>query len=400
MKKNIILALILAAVHEMPAFAYYYLESRFGTTFADAAEPTKPILACLNHTPWLLKDGEWTLCAECDGGFIPVNEAASDLTLSVRQVAPWLAKKIHALGQDVEVNDIIIHHGRIRQGEPELIGATRLQKTKEITLPAATLSDYVGMWEPIWGTDKEGRFHKSLDPERANRFLLKIRPDMKCVLHDKSFTPDPYESKPKDGNKITSITPFHAGFKDTTRNSSRIYWYDKKEQILYVSDFCDLTAFKRTNETFIDPVDRNKAMADSAAYHGAWGVNYEFNIMILSFDRKGKGSLMFFMGGVLFDWKVEGEDIICSFDEDTMTLAGADWKTMTCHYDHGENQMKIVSIDGDTTPNSLVGKSYNLLSWEVQVDELVKRYDQMKQHPSWKFELERAKRRQKRNPLK
>lgn len=398
MKNYLALTLILAASAMMSANANYYIEDNLGTTFADAAEPTKPILTIQNYIPWMLKDGQWTLCVDSYGGFIPANEADTDRTLSVRQVAPWLAKKIKALGKSVEVNDTVLHHGRIRPGEPEFLDATKLQKLDDIKLPEASISDYVGMWEPIWGTDHNGKFQKSLMPERANRFLLKIRPDMKCVLHDKNFKPDPYSSKAKDGNMVCSFAPFGAGFKDIGRRD-RFYWYDKKDELLYIYDSRDLAAFKRTDETFDDPLDRNKAMADAKAYHGTWGVNYEFNIMVISFDRSGKGSMMFFMGGVLFDWKVEGEDIICSFDNETMLLAGGEWKTMICRYDPGENKMAVISLDGDTTPNSLVGKSFDLLTWEVQVDELVKRFEQMKQNPGWKFELERAKNRRKRRAL-
>lgn len=398
--RNHVIVLFLLSAFMMLGTKADVLSVTSGTSYASASEPEKPIIVITDNTTWLFKDGRWMPCTNSHGGrFAPVDEANTVIRFLIEHTNKhrYLEDESKPL-----TNEIILFCENICDFSPKrTLSRTNIVKIYDVDLSKElTDSDYIGDWKPVWGMASYGEFYSKIDStELCKRYLLKIRPDHKRIIFDKYYKVDPWNSGLKDEYEVADLTPFGAGFHNSSTYGA-ITWYDKHTHLLYEIDSTSITAYERTNETFEDPLERCKAMYEKKEYHGAWGINKEFNILILSFDRSGQGSMTFFMGGVLFDWKVEGEDIICTFDSDTLTLAGGEWKTMTCRYDPSENKMAVVSLDGDTTPNSFVGESYELLSWEVQVKEFVEQIEEMKKRPEWRIELERAKRRQKRNPLK
>lgn len=398
--RNYVIVLFLLAAFMILSTNADILSSTCGTSYASASENEKPIVVITDNVTWLFKDGRWMPCINSHGGrFAPVDEANTVIRSLIEHTNEhrYLEDESKPL-----TNEIILYRENICDFSPKrTLSKTEIVKINDVDLSKElTDSDYMGFWKPVWGMACYSDFYSKIDStELCKRYLLKIRPDHKRIIFDKYYKVDPWSSGLKEEYEVADLTPFGAGYHNSSSYNS-ITWYDKNTHLLYEIDSTSITAYERTDETFEDPLDRCKAMYEKKEYHGAWGINKEFNILILSFDRSGKGTMTFFMGGVLFDWKVVGDDIICTFDNDTMTLSGGDAKTLTCRYDPKANKMKIVSVDGEAPPDSIVSKSYELLSWDVKVEEFVEQVEEMKARPEWRIELERAKIRRKRNPLK
>lgn len=378
--------------------------------WALASEPTKAAIVLTNRTVWVSKNGTWWPSKYnrgygSPGNFRLIGEEHSPRYSKIGRLDKrdvWIWKRLAELGVNPQDDDIVWWVEEHTDYKTLIHEGNRLVRVSMPDFAAVrSIKDFAGYWKPIkvYGSEGMDRGREIAAPQGVT---LKVREDGLVITHFANATisrdhPEPF--------RIDKFIQLEAGLRymDMERNDPR--WIElghyrliflDEEDCLHFYDWNGHLVCERIEKSFEDPVEERIKMHADGAYHGAWGVNYEFNIMILSFDRGGHGTMMFFAGGLLFDWKVEDGKIVCTFDPDVAALAGCEWKRMTCHYSPDANTMTIDSIDGVDVRFPDIGKAFKLLSKEVQVEEYFKQFEQEKSHPRWEEYLKMAKERKAR----
>lgn len=125
-------------------------------------------------------------------------------------------------------------------------------------------------------------------------------------------------------------------------------WVDNSADHAVVFDSYKGHRATRTDEVFEDPVDKRLNMQKEGKYHGVWGVNSEFDIFVLAFDRCGKGILFMFMAQIPFEWTADSSGTIrCRFDQNVlekMDQKGEIPRILECRYDARQNKMVVGAV--------------------------------------------------------
>ena len=373
--------------------------------WAPASDPAKACLVVTNGAAWVMKDRVWWPGKYREGygyagSFTPLGDEGVRCYNKVGRIGKregWIREKLAALGETVGEDEVAWWIEEERNGRRTIPEGRRLVR---VAMPdfdsVRSTGMFVGYWKPVKAYATDGADRGNESPSLL-KMVLKIREDHAALLYYPEATvtrdrPEPF--------RVEALVPLEAGLrcKDTQRDDpdwtrrgfyrgfcldgdGRLHFYDYSSHII----------FERTAKCFDDPVEARIRMHSDGAYHGSWGVNCEFNVMILSFDRGGHGSMTFFAGALLFDWKVENGKIACTFDPDSTVMAGCGWKGMTCVYSPESNTMTIAGIEGEEARFPQLGKPLKLLSQESQVEELFKRFEEAKKNPRWQNQLKRMK---------
>lgn len=354
--------------------------------WAFAEDPDKPVLVITNETAWLLREGVWHPGKIGASSFRPVGEA-TERTM-----------KIEEYKNEITLKDV------------ESVGNRDCDRPskKIVSTPMPHLSvdvkKYIGFWKSVKVFDRHRREKES---EEKEEFMLRLREDGYMIMYFPNKEPSTYVPEPF---RVERYLPVEAGLRVEYRKKGEkprdpinyryeALWIDPDGR-LHLFSPNDIAIFERTDATFDDPVDRRAKMAKEGTYHGTWGVNSEFNIAILSFDRSGKGFFSVFMGLLPFEWKVmEDGTIVCRPEEDAAIITGFGGESFTCSYDPDKNTMTILTfpIRGETPKaGANLRKELPFMSAEVNVDEAYKRLEEARKNPQWRFNVQQAKERIKR----
>ena len=352
--------------------------------WAFAEDPDKPVLVITNETAWLLREGVWHPGKIGASFFRPVGEA-TERTM-----------KIEEYKNEITLKDVESVGNRDCDRPSKKIVSTPMPRL------SVDMKRYIGFWKPVKVFDCWG---KEEVVEKKNEFMLKLREDGYMITYFPNKEPTLSMPEPF---RVEHYLPVEAGLRvdyrkkehsDSINCKYQALWIDPAGR-LHMFDSHENAIFERTDATFDDPVDRRAKMVKEGTYHGAWGVNSEFNIAVLLFDRSGKGYFTVFMGLLPFKWKVREDGIIvCRPEEDVAIVNGFGGETFTCSYDSDKNTMTILTfpIRGETPKaGANLRKELPFMSAEVNVDEVYKGLEETRKNPQWRFNVQQAKERIKR----
>ena len=154
-------------------------------------------------------------------------------------------------------------------------------------------------------------------------------------------------------------------------------WVDNSADCAVVFDSYKGHRATRTGEVFEDPVDKRLKMQKECKYHGVWGVNSEFNIFVLAFDRCGKGILSMFMMQIPFEWTADLSGTIrCRLDQkvlETMDPNDEMPREFKCRYDARQNKMVLVTAF--VSQESTTGRELSFMGDEPHVADILTQGD-------------------------
>lgn len=360
-----------------------FAQDSYEGAWAFAEDPNKPVLVITNKTAWLLRGGVWHPGVIDGTSFRPVGEAAERII------------RVREYKNEITLKDVW------RIGDREDVRSSR--KIVSTPMPNLTVDvkKYIGFWKPVKGFDRRGR---EMTIKKKNEFIFKLREDGWMISYFPNVKPSQYVPEPF---RVERYLPVEAGLRvdyrekgvkrrDSINSKYQALWIDPDGR-LHMFGSGDSALLERTDATFDDPIDRREKMAKEGEYHGTWGVNSEFNIAILAFDRRGQGFFSAFMAVMPFEWKV-GKDgvIVCRPEEDVAIVSGFDGESFTCSYDPDKNTMTILTfpVRGEKPKAGAdARKVLPFMSAEVDVAAAYKRLEEARKSPQWKFEVQRAKER-------
>lgn len=405
--------LILACLVSLCAhLAFAWGEEAVQGAYALDSDPTRACVVVTNETVWLREGAIWrpgvfSGNSEYGGSFRPLGEnlGRHQWQEICRIRALWEVEAFAKMGVAVQTGDVV--RVTIDHTDPNRYVRSAGQRLVRCSMP--DFSDvlrekaYVGYWKPVKDYDRDGR-EKAPGTDLAEKLQLLITEEGDAICYSPAVqvsqdNPEPYRYDkviPIDGGLRFDFRERYKTSHDPLNCLYRALWLDEEGR-LHLFSHDDHTVFERSGKTFDNPIERRRKMAADGAYHGVWGVNHEFKILIFSLERTGRGLLSLFMGAVLFDWKAVGDEIVCTPDPESSELIGCDWKRMVLRYSPEKNELTVVSIETEAGTLDLVGKSFKLLSWQVELDEVYARVAEAKKDPRWKLRLARERaRREKR----
>ena len=380
-----------------------YGEKTVSGAWALETNPGKTCLVVTNKTAWVLRSGGWIPSAnisETDHGvhFKPIGETGSERHIFWVPSKDWEREVLASEGTVVRKGDVVWAREGQRNNRIVFRDGHRMVKAK---MPDwQNIRDekkYFGFWKPVRNAKTHGS--GGAPAQIDGKCLVKIRDDRIIVLYMKGRkptkdVPEPYKIEawaPIEGGLRFDYREHYATYDDPLNCMVRGLWIDPTGSLICYS-YDETTTLVRTDETFDDPIDARRQMADSKAFHGVWGVNSEFNIMIVGFDRSGKGYMSGFMSLVPFEWSVKGDGAIrCVLDPDMMLVSGAKHiAEFCCRYDSVKNEMVAEfppnKDEGEIAPTR---KELPFISWEIRTNEIFSRIDAFKKSPQWRRELAR-----------
>ena len=402
-RKSIILGLVAVA----SCVALGYGEKTVSGAWALEANPGKTCLVVTNKTAWVLRNGGWipsSSISEKDRGvyFNPIGESSSERHVLWHPSKDWERKVLASEGIVVRKGDVVWAREGQRNNRIVYLDGHRMVRAK---MPdwskIRNEKKYLGFWKPVRSakTRESGGAPTQID----GKCLVKIRDDRIIVLYMKGRkptkdVPEPYKIEawaPIEGGLRFDYREHYATYDDPLNCMVRGLWIDPEGSLVCYSDD-ETTTLVRTDEMFDDPINTRRKMVTTKSFHGVWGVNVEFNIMILGFDRSGKGYMSGFMSLVPFEWSVRGNGTIrCVPDPDMVLVFGARHiAEFCCRYDPVKNEMVAEfppnEDEGEIDPTR---KVLPFMTWKIRTAEIFSRIDAFKKSPQWRRELERARNR-------
>lgn len=400
--------------------------------WALADQPGQACLFITNNRAWTLTDGAWLpsrLVQREDDGFRfeRCDSDSSVIDVLYQTGREWKLKAFAAAGAPATSNDVVWAEEMV-----DSRGPIRYRLGRKMVRTATPDWDAVrdekrffGTWRMVGEDAASGR--RGPGGTDGNPLLLKIRPDRKLIVYTPNAPvsrshPEPFEMGvwlPLEGGWGGIRQRDFAKEGDPLRKLAMVIWLDAEGRLRVMSSREEM-CFERTDETVPDPVEAWREMAETRAYHGVWGVNYEFNILMVTFDRRGKGMLGGFMMMMPFDWTVDGEGVIhCVADADVALVSGMRDPQFECRYLPETNEMELtlpadgeassrvspnrrwpgtLSADGEASPQEQQTKVLPFMSADVQLDAFLARLEAMKQSSEWQYELQQAKQRMENTP--
>ena len=383
-----------------------YGEQEVVGAWALASRPDRTCLVVTNKTAWILQDGCWRPSlpvSEDNHGihFNLVGDMSSSRNIFWTPTKDWERRVLAESGTSVREGDLVWAIEGQRNNKIVFCNASRMVRSE---MPDwAKIRDekrYVGFWKPV---RRQATFGRNGNPDTVGNVLLKIREDMFSILCDCDHkptkdSPEPYKILPllpTEGGLRVDYRDRYAGDDDPLNCMVRGLWLDPSGQLVcYWSD--EIVTFVRTNDSFDDPIDARRKMAATKAFHGVWGVNVEFKIMILGFDRSGRGYMSGFMSLVPFRWSVMTNGVIhCVLDAEMVwTGRSASPVSLDCRYDPVKNEMEVeIPPNEDEGEIASTRKTLPFMTWKIRSDEIFARIDAAKKSPQWRRELERRRNR-------
>ena len=378
----------IAALSAIGASGYGWEDAVGAWSFGSS--PDKPCIAVTNNTVWLLNDGDW----------IPGSPDSSQQCGTCFTLCDGVGKRSHALWKPtkrwefdgLDKNGVAVSRddwlfSASENGNPKCDGARKVARAKMPDWNAIRNDKaYLGFWKPVSYT-KGSR--TMTGAEVGDRMLLKIRDDGNAILYFKKFKP---RRDTKEPYAVLTLVPAEGQFRvfkqrrrdekpDLDRGVYEALWLQPDGRLRKYGERDDETIlFERTDEAFDDPLDRRKDAVARNAIHGVWGVNVEFDIFILAFDKCGKGYASFFMGPIPFSWAMDGKGIIhCTPDAKGMFPKGSrqgEEFRIECTYDAVRNEMLaelIIVRDGREERSER--KALPFMREDGNVPELIQRFE-------------------------
>lgn len=382
--------------------------------WALASDPATPCVVLTNKTAWVHESDVWRPSARTSPEETGVRFAGIGAASDVKEVvfAPegWKLKDLVKDGAEIQEGDVVWERRSTANGRTVSLGVRKLVRAPMPDWARICQAErYVGCWKPVRIDRCGGGGKPKAGDEVEGRMLLKVRPDRLAIFLDK--TERTGRTAPQKPYRIERWLPLEGGLRFDYRERYARYddpvncmvygmWLDPEDRLIcYNSN--EIMTLVRTDEIMDDPVDACSRMLEQKSFHGVWGVNSEFNIRVLSFDRSGKGLMTGFMFGLPFDWTVGADGLIrCVADEDVSLMAGAKQAMIfTCRYDPVKDTMTmIMPPDEDEGEDEPMETVLPFLSAEVQIDEMVKRLETARKSPEWKMRVERLRNRPPETP--
>ena len=390
----------------LSSIAFGYGEKVVAGAWAFATNPNQTCLVVTNKTAWVLRDGCWKPSlpvSESDRGvyFHLIDETSSCRNIFWIPAKDWERRVLAHEGAPVKEGDVV---WAVESQENNKIVFRQGHRMVRSKMPdwvkVRDEKRYFGVWKPICRQTTRGAKRKNVPKDNI---LLKIREDWLSILYNCDHkptkdVPEPYKVMPllpTEGGLRVDYRDRYARYDDPLNCMVSGLWLDPNGKLVGYW-FDEIVTFIRTDESFSDPIDARRKMAATKLFHGVWGVNVEFNIMILGFDRGGRGYMSGFMSLVPFEWRVKEDGAIrCVLDAEMLLAGGARHPAaFDCRYDPVKNEMNVVfppnEDEGEIEPTR---KVLPFMTWEIRSDEIFTRIDAFKKSPQWRRELERRRNR-------
>lgn len=340
--------------------------------WAFESEPNKPCIVVAHRTVWLLHNGIWhpgeprgpQQCGTCF--VIRTGEQVGEYAIW-KSGDDWL-------------------FATSERGFPKISSSRKIVMAQPPDWDLVrTDNSYRGFWKPV-------RYEKGSEivtgPDVEGRMLLRIRDDNVGVLYLKDAK---YAIGMKEPYGILALVPAEGQYREFKQGKRRkahdldrgVYtalWLQPDGRLRKYDYNGQIMIFERTDEKFDDPIDARRDAAAKKSIHGVWGVNNEFNIFILAFDRGGSGYVSSFAGAYPFFWSMGSDGVIrCTpgtgGNNANNSRNGENFR-IECKYDSERNEMlaEMIIIDGAEDKKSRC-ETLPFIQSEGNVPEFLKRIE-------------------------
>lgn len=343
--------------------AFGYGEENVSGCWAFETAPDTPCVSVTNGVVWIFGNNIWTPTLRSStlerGICFDFGRGGKRQGFAIWQPCRmWEFESLKKRGIEASTGDVFFSSSE--NGHPKFGHVRRLVRAKPPDWGAIrNAAAYAGFWKSSGRrkfdisfvpksrsdnppTAKLGRGSPGRQSDSGAGILLKIREDGKAIFAT-GRTDDPYAvfpMLPSEGGYCLECRREGDGSVDLFR-SSGIWIRPDGKLLLYANG--EITVFERTDEWFDDPVDARKSAVANRAIHGVWGLNDDFDILILAFDRCGKGHMASLLGTIPFVWEMNASGrIICKTDVKVTFPDGSregDEFRIECEYDIVRNEM-------------------------------------------------------------